>query len=74
MGEKSTLLLVIAEKTNQFKWLWLQTPGKSESWTQLMGIQKFDATSRGPPGSLLMFTQHRALKNFPFGAIYFILL
>lgn len=71
-GSKSALVLVISESISQSKWLWFQNPRQSQS--QLVAIQKIDAASRGPLGSLMMIIYHRAQSFVSFGAGIIVLL
>lgn len=71
-GCKSALVLVIGEAISQLKWLWFQDPGQDQG--QLVGIQRFDAASRGPLGSLMIIIHHRARSLVSLGAIAIILL
>jgi len=73
-GCKSALLLVTAEAISQLKWLWFHITSKSKSYTQLIGIQKFDAASRGRLDSLLIITHYRAMSFVSLGAVIVILL
>lgn len=71
-GCKSALILVIGEAISQLKWLWFQNPTQAQS--QLVGIQRFDAASRGPLGSLMIIIHHRARSLVSLGAAVIILL
>ncbi|KAJ6127651.1 hypothetical protein N7523_003263 [Penicillium sp. IBT 18751x] len=71
-GCKSALVLVISESISQLKWPWFQTPRQSQN--QLVTIQRFDAASRGPLGSLMIIIHHRAQSLVSFGAAIIIFL
>ncbi|OQE23250.1 hypothetical protein PENSTE_c009G08821 [Penicillium steckii] len=69
-GCKSSLVLVIGEAISQLKWLWYQDPNQR----QLVGMQRFDAASRGPLGSLMIIVHHRARSLVSLGAAIIVLL
>ena len=73
-GCKSALVLVIGEAISQLKWLWFQDPGQSQNQNQLVGIQRFDAASRGPLGSLMIIFHYRARSIVSLGATIIVLL
>ncbi|CAI7569687.1 unnamed protein product [Penicillium bialowiezense] len=71
-GSKSALVFAVGEAIGQLKWLWFQDPMKSQS--QLVSIQRFDAASRGPFGSLMILYHHRSCSLVSVGAAVIILL
>lgn len=71
-GCKSALVLVIGEAISQLKWQWFQDPKQRQG--QLIGMQRFDAASRGPLGSLMIVIHHRAQSLVSLGAAIIILL
>lgn len=72
-GCKSALVLVIGEAICQLKWLWFQSPRRRDG-QQLIDIQRYDAASRGPLGSLMIVFHHRAQSLVSLGAIIVVLL
>ena len=72
-GCKSALVLVIGEAISQLKWLWFQDHWRKRQ-VPLLGMQTFDAASRGPLGSVVILFQHRGRSLASFGALVTILL
>ncbi|KAJ5334043.1 uncharacterized protein N7506_007826 [Penicillium brevicompactum] len=71
-GCKSALVFAVGEAIGQLKWLWFQNPMESQS--QLVSIQRFDAASRGPLGSIMILFHHRACSLVSIGAGVIVLL
>lgn len=71
---KSALILVIAEAISQLKGLHFRRPVQSAGKAQLVGIQRFDAASRGPLGSLMIIFHHCAGSLASLGAGVIVLL
>ena len=71
-GSKSALVFAVGEAIGQLKWLWFQDPTKGQS--PLVSIQRFDAASRGPIGSLMILVHHRSCSLVSLGAAVIVLL
>ncbi|KAJ5094581.1 hypothetical protein N7456_010442 [Penicillium angulare] len=71
-GCKSALVLVIGEAISQLKWLWFENPRQGQG--RLVGVQRFDAASRGPLGSFMIVFHHQARSLVSLGAMVIVLL
>ncbi|CAG8045873.1 unnamed protein product [Penicillium olsonii] len=71
-GSKSALVFAVGEAIGQLKWVWFQDPTKGQS--PLVSIQRFDAASRGPIGSLMILAHHRSCSLVSLGAAVIVLL